>query len=199
MARIILARHGETEWNKLMRVQGGKSDIPLNDFGRSQAEKARDFLCKETFDAVYSSPLCRALETARIITQGRGIEITTLPELVEIDAGEYEGILTSELGRRFSQIISELDENAELPATPGGESISMVQERGWKTMEDIFAKHNGETVLVVTHYFVILAIVCKVLNLPLVNVSRFWMATGSISAINLNGSVPRLEWFNLLP
>lgn len=199
MARIILARHGETEWNKLMRVQGGKSDIPLNAYGRSQAGKARDFLQKETFNAVYSSPLSRALETARIITEGRELEITTLPELVEIDAGEYEGILTSELGRRFSQIISEPDENAELPATPGGESISMVQERGWKAMEDIFAKHNGETVLVVTHYFVILAIVCKVLNLPLVNLSRFWMATGSISAINLNGSVPRLEWFNLLP
>ena len=199
MARIILARHGETEWNKLMRVQGGKSDIPLNDVGIAQAQGARDFLETETFRAVYASPLCRALETARIITQGRGLEITTLPELVEIDAGEYEGIFTSDLGRRFSQVVTELDDNAELPCAPGGESLSMVQERGWKTMEDIFAKHNGETVLVVTHYFVILAIICKVLNLPLVNVSRFWMATGSISAINLNGSVPRLEWFNLLP
>ena len=199
MARIILARHGETEWNKLMRVQGGKSDVPLNDFGRSQAQKARDFLHKEGFHAVYASPLCRALETARIITEGRSLDIITVPELVEIDAGDYEGIFTSDLGRRFSQVVSELDENAELACAPGGESLSMVQERGWKVIEDVLAKHNGETVLVVTHYFVILTIVCKVLNLPLVNISRFYMDTGAISTINLNGSIPRLEMFNLLP
>jgi len=199
MARIILARHGETEWNKLMRVQGGGSDIALNDYGRSQAEMARKYLENEQLAAAYASPLCRAMETARIIAEPHGLAITQVPELVEIDAGSYEGILTSELGRRFSQIVSELDENAELPCTPGGESLSMVQQRGWKALEAISAGHNDETILVVTHYFVILAVVCKVLNLPLVNVSRFWMATGSISSINLNGSIPRLETFNISP
>ncbi|MBN1370050.1 MAG: histidine phosphatase family protein [Dehalococcoidaceae bacterium] len=199
MARIILVRHGETEWNKAMRVQGGGSDIALNDYGRSQAAMARRHLENEKLSAVYASPLCRAMETAHIIAEPHGLEITQVPELVEIDAGSYEGILTSELGRRFSQIVSELDENAELPCTPGGESLSMVQQRGWKALEQISAGHNGETVLVVTHYFVILAVICKVLNLPLVNVSRFWMATGSISIINLNGSIPRLETFNISP
>ena len=196
MPRIIMVRHGETEWNKAMRVQGGGSDIPLNDFGRSQARNACRLLEKEELAAVYSSPLCRALETARIIASAHNLEVRTLPELVEINAGSFEGIPTSQLGKRFSQIVAELDEDGELPCAPGGESVSMVQERGWRAVQKIASEHPGTTV-VVTHYFVILTVLCKVLNLPLVNIGRFWMATGSLTTINLDGSVPRLESFNL--
>jgi probable phosphoglycerate mutase len=197
MARIILARHGETDWNKAMRVQGGKSDTPLNEFGISQARQAALYLQKEEIAAVYASHLLRAQETARIIIDQRGLDIVVCPDLAEIDAGQYEGILTSELDRRFSQILSSLDKDGQLPPAPGGESIKDVQERSWKAVQAIAAQHNGRTVLVVTHYFVILAIVCKVLDLPLVNVGRFYMATGSISIVNLNRSLPRLEAFNI--
>ena len=196
MARIIMVRHGETEWNRQMRVQGGRSDIPLNDTGRSQAEDAGNALVDKEFSAVYSSPMLRALETARIINTPHKLEVHIVPELAELDAGDYEGIPIADLGRRFSQIITEMGESDELPRTPGGESISDVQERAWQAINTVATRHSGETVLVVTHYFVILAVICKVLELPLVNISRFYMSNGSISSINLNGSVPRLEIFN---
>jgi len=199
MARIILARHGETDWNKESRVQGALSDIPLNDFGRQQARNARDFLSKETFAAVYSGPLSRAQETASIIIEGRDLDIITNPALTEINAGELEGIHTADLGRRFSQIVTEMDENAEMVKAPGGESLATVQERSWRVFEEIVSQYNGKTVLVTTHYFVILAAVCKVLDLPLMNVTRFYMATGAVSIINMDGTIPRLEAFNILP
>ena len=196
MTRIIMVRHGETEWNKQMRIQGGQSDIPLNDTGRSQAETVRRVLEGTELAAIYASPMARALETARIINENRNLEITTMPELVEINAGIYEGIPVAELGRRFSQIVTELGENDELPRAPGGESVAEVQERGWKAIEIMARDHYGQNILVVTHYFVILTAVCKVLDLPLAGVSRFWMANGSITTVNLDGSVPRLELFN---
>ncbi len=199
MARIIMVRHGETEWNRQMRVQGGRSDIPLNDAGRSQAENARNALKNKELSAVYSSPMLRALETARIISTPHKLEIATLPELSELDAGDYEGIPIAQLGRRFSQIITEMGKGDELPRTPGGESLTEVQARAWQAINTIATRHSGETVLVVTHYFIILAVICKVLELPLVNISRFYMSNGSISSINMNGSVPRLEIFNNPP
>jgi len=199
MARIILARHGETDWNKESRVQGALSDIPLNDFGRQQARNARDFLSRETFAAVYSGPLSRAQETASIIIEGRDLDIITNPALTEINAGEFEGIHTADLGRRFSQIVTEMDENAEMVKAPGGESLATVQERSWRVFEEIVSQYNGKTVLVTTHYFVILAAVCKVLDLPLMNVTRFYMATGAVSIINIDGTIPRLEAFNISP
>ncbi len=82
---------------------------------------------------------------------------------------------------------------------PGGESLSTVQERSWKVFEEIVSQYNGKTVLVTTHYFVILAAVCKVLDLPLVNVTRFYMATGAVNIINMDDHIPRLEAFNISP
>ncbi len=199
MARIIIVRHGETEWNRQMRVQGGRSDIPLNDRGRVQAENVRDALKTEKLAAIYSSPMLRAFETARIIGTIHNLKIKTLAKLSEIDAGDYEGIPIAQLSKRFSQTITELGEGDELPRTPGGESLNDVQERAWQVVSSIAAAHSGETVLVVTHYFVILSVICKVLELPLVNVSRFYMTNASISSINMNGSVPRLETFNSSP
>ncbi len=196
MARIIMVRHGETEWNRQMRVQGGKSDIPLNDYGREQAKRAGRALEKENFTAVYSSPLSRAYETAQIIVKPHNLEITTMEELVEINAGSYEGIPVSELGKRFSQIIAEMQNGDEFRRPPGGESISDVQKRGWEAIQTIAGRHEEETVLVVTHYFIILTVVCTALEMPLKNVSRFWMSNGSISTLSLDGSVPRLEMFN---
>jgi len=199
MARIIFARHGETDWNKASRVQGALSDVPLNDYGREQAHRAGDYLAGETFAAVYSSPLSRAAETARIINEGHNLPIITNHSLVEINAGDYEGVCTSELDRRFSQIVAKQDKDACMYRVPGGESLAHVQERGWQVVEEILAEHNGETVLVVTHYFVILSIICRVLDLPLVNITRFYMATGAISIINMECPIPRLEAFNILP
>ncbi len=104
--KIILVRHGETDWNRVKRVQGGSSNTPLNDIGREQAKGLAAMLAKEKICAVYSSPLERALVTAKGIAGVHGLEVITEPSLREIEAGELEGVLSSELGRRFSEFLS---------------------------------------------------------------------------------------------
>lgn len=88
--KFIIFRHGETDWNMERRCMG-KTDIPLNDAGRMQAKKLAGRLASEHIDVFYSSPLSRALETTQIIAESHGREIYILPELAEMNLGQFEG------------------------------------------------------------------------------------------------------------
>ncbi|TPX05042.1 histidine phosphatase family protein, partial [Schumannella luteola] len=101
--RVTLAfvRHGQTDWNREGRLQGS-SDIPLNDTGREQALAAERMLAEWTWDAVVSSPLARARETARIVADGLGLPLgPAYPELVERDYGPLEGLPDTEVIARW--------------------------------------------------------------------------------------------------
>jgi broad specificity phosphatase PhoE len=195
-ARIILVRHGETDWNLERRIQGGSSNPPLNARGRAQAESLARRLEKEEIKAIYSTPLQRGLDTAKAIARYHQLEVATEPLLREIEAGELEGITLDELGRRFSEILIRDDKNETFPRVPDGESLPEVQERGWGVVKRLAAKHPDGTLALVSHYFVILSIVCSVLQLPLSQISKLRLSTGSISIFNLDGDEARLELFN---
>jgi probable phosphoglycerate mutase len=124
MLKIMLVRHGETDWNRVKRVQGGSSDTPLNDIGREQAKGLAALLAKEKIKAVYSSPLQRAVVTAREIVALHNNNVEISPALREIEAGELEGILSAALGRRFSDYLFDGDKMVKIP---GGESLPDVQ------------------------------------------------------------------------
>ena len=94
---VILIRHGETEWNVLHRFQG-LSDIPLNDTGRQQAGFAKNGLQNITLDAIYTSPLQRAVETAEIIRGDRNIPVYPTDGLQEMGVGEWEGLKSIRAG-----------------------------------------------------------------------------------------------------
>jgi broad specificity phosphatase PhoE len=98
--RILLARHGETEWNRLGRWQG-HADPPLNDLGRRQAEILAEQLAGDTVSAVYSSDLRRARETARIVAERIGLPVTEDSALREIDVGSWSGLTRDEVRERF--------------------------------------------------------------------------------------------------
>ncbi len=97
--RLYLIRHGETDWNKVRRIQGS-SDISLNEYGRELARLTRDGLKKIPFDIAFTSPLDRAVETGKIILEGRNIPLHKDQRLAEADFGEYEGILEEELEKK---------------------------------------------------------------------------------------------------
>ena len=105
MVKIILVRHGETEWNKIHRIQGGASDVPLNEVGKQQASNVAGRLKNEKIQAVYSSPLQRALYTAREIARYHCLEVNLAPALKEIDAGSLEGLPSAELILGFDEYI----------------------------------------------------------------------------------------------
>ena len=191
--KIILVRHGETDWNKELRIQGGSSNVALNDVGRQQAENLALRLSKSKIREIYSSPLSRALDTAKIIASYHKIEVVVEPSLREIEAGALEGVTTKELGRRFSDI---LIKDGLLGRVSGGESLTELQERNWKIIQNLSQRYTAGNMVVVSHYFAILSIICSVLKLPLSQIGRFKLGTGSISIINFGSHVTQLELFN---
>jgi len=188
-----LVRHGETEWNRQYRIQGGSSDTRLNDGGKLQAEELALRFGDSKIQAIYSSPLKRALETAQAIARCHNLEIVTEPALREIEAGGLEGVTTAELGKRYSEYLTEDGVDKKIP---GGESLAELQQRCWGFISRLPEKHKDGDIAVVSHYFVIMSTVCAALNLPLCNITRLRLSTGSISIINFNGKDARLELFN---
>jgi len=190
--RLILIRHGETEWNRVMCIQGGKSDTPLNQKGMQQAEELASRLEDEDIKAVYSSPLKRALNTAGAIAACHQMKVIPEPSLREIEAGELEGVTTAELGMRFSDYLTRDGVEKRIP---GGESLTDLQKRCWDFVKQIEKKHKSGSVVLVSHYFTILSIICSVLELPLDNIKRFRMSNASISIVIFD-DITRLELFN---
>lgn len=141
MTLISLVRHGQTDWNLAKRIQGS-SDIPLNDTGRAQAEATGAALARGRFDAVYASPLGRALNTARIISGHLELgEPTLLPAVAERNYGEAEGMTGAEILERWPE---------DVPV-PGRETREEVVERALPALLELGERHAGESVVVVSH------------------------------------------------
>ncbi len=197
MIKIILVRHGETEWNRVRRIQGSGSDTPLSETGMRQAAAVALRLKDEKIQAIYSSPLQRALHTAQAIASYHQLEVNVLPSLKEIDVGELEGVFSADMKVRFDEFICRYGDVQNPEKLPGGESVCEVQKRAWDTIISIKNQHSDGTVVVVSHYFVILAIVCQVLNLPLAQLIHLRLGTGTITTFTLDGNNgSRLELFN---
>jgi len=139
---IILARHGETDWNAEGRVQG-HTDRPLNDAGLAQARALADELSGERIDAVYASDLSRALDTARAVAEPRGLPVVAVHDLRERSFGTWEGLLDEEIFDRFP----------EAHNGPWGddETPEQLDERVIGALKDIAARHPEGQVLVVSH------------------------------------------------
>ena len=142
MTTILLVRHGETDWNVERRVQG-HSDRPLNDNGRAQALALAETLAGEDLDAVYSSDLARAFETARVIAERHGLPVTTLAGLRERNFGTWEGLTDTEIFERFPA--------AKTGSWGDAETQAEMHERVLATLREIAAAHPDGCVLVVTH------------------------------------------------
>lgn len=163
---IYLVRHGETDWNLERRYQGQK-DIPMNATGIEQARTTARELEGKKFDAIYSSDLSRAFQTALPIAENLNMPIITNPALREIDQGEWEGIFIDEITKNFGSLVSALYKNPYEARKPGGETIGEVADRAYAYLDEITRANDGKTIVVVTHGMVIGTILCKVNDLPL--------------------------------
>ena len=138
MTTLLLARHGETDWNRELRIQGS-SDIELNELGRQQAQFLAQELTDVDVDAIYSSDLSRARATAAAVAATHGLDVTLDPRLRERSFGSWEG-LTREDVSGFPP-----------GARHDGESDDEVRARVLAAVEEIAARHPGEQVLIVSH------------------------------------------------
>ncbi|MEN8615135.1 histidine phosphatase family protein [Dehalogenimonas sp. THU2] len=196
MTKIFIARHAETDWNRYKRIQGGGSDTPLNETGLRQVKCLAGRLATEKLEAIVSSPLGRARVTAEAIAREHGqVAIEFEPDLREIDAGEMEGMSVNQIGGSLGVLLTAATEDG-LPRLPGGESLNDVRDRAWRVIEKLVERFPDGEVLIVSHYFVVLSLVCRVLGLPPEAIRRFRMNTGSLSVIEVDAAGTRLIVYN---
>lgn len=196
---LLLARHGESVWNGVRRFQG-RTDVGLSELGRSQAAALRRALGGHRVTAAYASPLRRALETAEIALEGRGIPIATLPELVELSLGEWEGCSIDEVGRRAGDPLGAWVRAPLDCPPPGSESLHDVARRVRRAIARIEAAHlNGDDVLVVAHGGVIGVYACELLGCSFNALWRFRVDNASLTVVRPPRLVSLNETSHLVP
>ncbi len=164
MSRLLLVRHGITEFNTTRRY-AGFSDVELSTAGYRQVERLRDRLVNEKIDTVYSSDLRRALVTAELISFGHKVDIVPCPELREINYGDAEGLTFQEISRLYPEV-AELVANFSLRLRfPGGESFEGFIERTCKFLDKLEKHAPEQTILVVSHSGPLKVLVCYLLGI----------------------------------
>jgi uncharacterized phosphatase len=185
MTELALVRHGETDWNVARRIQG-RTDVPLNDRGREQAALVARQLADEHWHGIVSSPLSRALETARIISEALGLGEPGIDrDLAERAYGQAEGMDARELAER----------HPDMAGVPGLERRSAVTRRVLPTLERIALAHPNERMLVITHGGVIGSLVRYVTEKSL-PASGIRIPNGSIHRFRYDDGVLELDEFN---
>ncbi|HEX3268847.1 MAG TPA: histidine phosphatase family protein [Gaiellaceae bacterium] len=148
MTTILLARHGETDWNRANRFQG-HADPPLNEAGRAQAAELARVLADESLAAVYASPLRRAFETAEIASAPHGLEPVPVEGLREVDVGSWEGLTRVEVERRFPEQYARWLDYGQ--GWADGETYEEMGLRVIAALFELTAAHDGERILAVSH------------------------------------------------
>ena len=148
MTTIYLARHGESDWNAANRFQG-HSDRPLTDLGREQARGLAGLVAAENVEAIYASPLSRALETARIVAARTGLAVVEDEGLREVDTGSWSGLSRAEVQERYPEGFERWTSGGA--GWEDGESYEEMAERVLAAVNRIAAAHPGGRVLLVSH------------------------------------------------
>ena len=189
MTQIYLARHGETEWNAIRRVQGW-TDIPLSTFGVAQAEALGERLGRVPLTAIYSSDLGRAMETARPTAERHGLIVTPLQALREKRFGDWEGLTQTQLQRDYTELWYRYHTERDMDVVvPDGETWAQVMSRMTGALVGILRDHPGpdDAVLVVGHGGSGRVIILQALQAVLPTLLRLHLDNASLSRMDFHG------------
>lgn len=189
---FILVRHGQTEWNRIERFRG-RADVPLNETGLAQAEATGRRVAAEWRPvAVYSSPLSRAVKTAEAIARhvpsarppgaGQGLPVQIHNGLADIDYGQWQGLTPDEAKERWPEIHHAWYNAPNTARIPGGETLDDLRARGMAAVDELSARHAGQTIVMVGHTVINRIILLGVLGL---GNERFWRLRQDTCAINV--------------
>jgi len=182
--KLFLVRHGQTDWNILRRFQG-QSDIPLNEVGQKQAMALADRLSTQHIDTLYFSDLQRTHETANIISSLSGCkpELHPDPHLREINFGDWEGLTYNEIKEKYPDALAERENDIYKNAPPNGETLEQLCTRVRTILDELYAKHKDQVVLIVSHGGVLQILLCLALNLKPTMYWQFHLSTASLSEV----------------
>jgi len=187
--RLLLVRHGETDWNASGRIQGA-TDIPLNDTGRRQALKLQRRLAAVAVHAAYTSDLSRCVETARIVLDGqrrpvrRDVRLRSTRALRELSYGEWEGATRDELeADGHGPWLTAWSSGAQCATPRGGESREQADLRMDHFLSSIFPRHEDDTVLVVSHGGPLRLLIARLLGRPVRGWGQVRQANTALSEV----------------
>jgi probable phosphoglycerate mutase len=194
--RLLLARHGQTEWHGDNRYVS-RTDIALTETGHAQARVLAHRAEREKVDLVLSSPLGRALLTARPAAAARNLEPEIDERLRELDFGEWEGRTLSEIREQDPETVRRFEESAE-HGFPGGEPLHEGADRGLEVFAGLSRSHAGGTVLVVAHNTLLRLALCRMLGVELGQYRRLMprVLNGALSEVRFTESGGALYSFN---
>jgi len=159
----------------------GRADLALDEVGRKQAQETAKRLEEWPVNAIYSSPLRRARETAESLARPIGLEVKILPGIIDIDYGQWQGLSLKEAVAKDGDLYKKWWHSPHQVTFPGGENLEKVKDRAVSTLDTLIEKHNKETVALVSHKVVCHVMVLSLLGLEL---SHFWEITQDICAVN---------------
>lgn len=175
-----MVRHGETEWN-VTKIFRGRIDIELSQTGMKQAELLAEYLSDTKVDAIYSSPLKRALQTAEVIARYHRLSVEITPALLDFHFGRWQGLSRQEVKDKYKVLYAEWLKNPHQVQIPDGEKLDDVRKRALGVIESIIAKHEGAVILV-SHRVVNKVLICALLGL---DNSHFWNIAQDTCGITL--------------
>jgi len=182
MTRVVLVRHGQTEWNRVERFRG-RADVPLNETGIAQAEATGRRVAKQWQPvAIYSSPLSRAIKTAEAIAQHFTLPVQPHPGLIDIDYGDWQGLTPEEARTRWQTTVDAWYNTPQLARIPRGETLDDLRTRGMAMVNEIVARHVNQTIVLVGHTVINRVILLAILGLTN---DRFWHIKQDTCAINV--------------
>jgi len=190
---IFLVRHGETDWNREGRIMGALP-VPLNERGDEQARGVAQALTRYPIAALFSSPVARAVQTARLVAERLGLPITEEAGLTELAMGAWEGRYWNEL--ESDQSRRSLYSHPLEARAPGGETLAEVQKRAVAAIENALAIQNHRPSVFVTHADVVRTVVAHYLNLRITDSQRLRIDHASLTIIELTSTKPYLVMFN---
>lgn len=191
MSIFYLVRHGTTQYNLENRFQG-HLDIPLSNQGIEQAKKLADYLKDKKIDAIYTSDLKRAVQTAEYIAAAKSMKYRLLPSLREVDVGELEGLRWHEVKKEYPDWVKK----QHVHDYPGGETRIEIERRVSNLWDSVVKRHKGDGVVLVTHGGIIKALICQILGISQEDRSNFIVDNASVSTIIVADSGAKLKMLN---
>lgn len=193
--RLLLARHGQTDWNETHRFQG-QADTPLNETGLAQATALGKRLAGEPIEQIYSSDLQRALITAQAVAGAHDCPITAEPRLREMSFGAWEGLTYQQIESQHPEILQRWQDDMLTVTPPGGENLLEVAERVASAVAEILSAHPGQRVLLVAHGGPLQVLICQAFGLSPAQFWQFYLSPASLSEVRFYPAGPILNALN---
>jgi broad specificity phosphatase PhoE len=195
---LYLLRHGATDYNLRQPpvLQGRTVNLGLAPVGKRQAELAADFLATAPLQAIYASPLKRAIETAQPLAAKHSLQIGTREELMEVDVGRWESRSWVEIMQTEPEAYRAFQRDPGTHGYAGGENLLNVQERAAPVIEELLAKHVGQSIAIVGHNVVNRTFIARILGLPLIEAKALIQENGCINLIKYQSGEATLHTLN---